>query len=170
MDFKTIIRDVPDFPQEGILFRDITPLLLDPVAFNGAVDAIIEQIGDLKFDYILGPESRGFIFGIPVACKMNKGFIPVRKAGKLPCETLQKVYDLEYGTATIEIHKDAIKPGDTFIIIDDLLATGGTASAIVDLIKEAGGEVVGSFFFIELDALEGRDILKDVSVHGVVHY
>ncbi|MCL2364904.1 MAG: adenine phosphoribosyltransferase [Defluviitaleaceae bacterium] len=170
MDLKNYIRDIQDFPIPGILFRDITTLLKNPEAMRAGVDAMISQVQDLQFDTILGPESRGFIFGMPMAYVMNKGFVPVRKAGKLPAPVARRDYALEYGTATIEIHKDAVQPGQRFIIADDLLATGGTAKAIIELIKELGGVVVSSVFFIELAGLEGREVLAGHDVRSALVY
>ncbi len=170
MDLKKIIRDVPDFPQEGIIFRDITPLLQDKDALNESILQYEKMLDGVEFDYIIGPESRGFIFGVPLAFHMNKGFIPVRKAGKLPFETLSKSYDLEYGSATIEIHKDAIKKGDRVVIVDDLLATGGTCKAMIDLIEEAGGKVEKILFLIELEFLNGREKLEGYDVQSLVTY
>ena len=170
MNLKEYIRDIHDFPIPGILFRDITTALKDPKALRGGVDAMIQAVEGLEFDAILGPESRGFIFGMPMAYVLGKGFVPVRKAGKLPAEVARKDYALEYGTATIEIHKDAIAPGQRFIIADDLLATGGTAKAIVELVEELGGVVVASLFFIELAGLNGRDVLKGQDVRSVLVY
>ena len=170
MDLKNFIRDIQDFPIPGILFRDITTLLKNPEALRAGVDAMINEVKGLEFDTILGPESRGFIFGMPMAYLMNKGFVPVRKAGKLPAEVASRAYALEYGTATIEIHKDAVQPGQRFIIADDLLATGGTAKAIVELIEELGGVVVASVFFIELAGLDGRGVLAGHDVRSAVLY
>lgn len=170
MNLKKHIREIPDFPIPGILFRDITTVLKDPVALKSAIDAVAAQLNGLEFDTILGPESRGFIFGVPVAYNIGKGFVPVRKAGKLPAETAAKEYALEYGTAKIEIHKDAIAPGQRFVIVDDLLATGGTAKAVVDLIKEMGGIVVAHVYFIELAELGGRAVLEGEDVRTVLVY
>jgi adenine phosphoribosyltransferase len=170
MDLKSSIRDIPNFPHEGILFRDITTALKDPAALTHAIDQMTAQLSDLKFDGVLGPESRGFIFGVPVAYKMGKGFVPVRKAGKLPAATASKEYTLEYGTATIEIHKDAITPGSRFVLVDDLLATGGTAKAAADLVREMGGVVVAHLFFIELTGLNGRKVLKGEDVRALLTY
>jgi len=170
MDLKNYVRDILDFPIPGILFRDITTVLKDPAALVGAVDAMTNLLDGLEFDIILGPESRGFIFGMPMAYKLNKGFVPVRKAGKLPGPVARREYALEYGTATIEIHRDAIIPGHRYIIADDLLATGGTAKATADLITEMGGEVVAALFFIELADLKGRDALVGYSVRSVLTY
>jgi adenine phosphoribosyltransferase len=158
MDLKKYVRDIWDFPIPGILFRDITTVLKDAEALRGSVDAMVEAVKGLEFDTILGPESRGFIFGMPMAYLMEKSFVPVRKAGKLPAEVVRKEYVLEYSTAVIEIHKDAVTPGQRFIIADDLLATGGTAKAIVDVIEELGGVVVACVFFIELAELAGQDV------------
>ena len=170
MDIKTLIRDVPDFPKEGIIFKDITTVLQSPEGLKASIEQIQEHLAGISFDYIIGPESRGFIFGVPIAYNMGKGFIPIRKAGKLPYETKSKEYELEYGTASIEMHVDAIKPGDKVVIIDDLLATGGTSKAMVDLIEELGGEVVKLIYLIELDFLNGRDKLKNYEVDSIVHY
>ncbi len=170
MDFKEIIRSIPDFPQKGILFRDITTVLHDPDAIQAAIGEVISLIGDTQFDFVVGPESRGFIFGMPVAVNMKKGFIPIRKAGKLPAEVYKKTYDLEYGTATIEMHKDALKPGQRVVIIDDLLATGGTCKAICELIEETGAEIAAMIFFIELEGLNGRELFEGYNVHSVVKY
>ncbi len=170
MDLKNIIRNVPDYPKEGILFRDITTVLKDKDALRYSVDEISKSLEGLEFDYILGPESRGFIFAMPIAYNMNKGFIPVRKAGKLPCEVISKEYDLEYGSATLEIHKDALKKGDKVVIVDDLLATGGTCKAIMELVESIGVEIVSINFFIELEELNGREFLGDYNIHSVVKY
>ena len=170
MDLKNYVRDIQDFPIPGILFRDITTVLKDPAALEIAVDTMANLLDGLEFDVILGPESRGFIFGMPMAYKLKKGFVPVRKAGKLPAPVAKREYALEYGTAVIEIHKDAIVPGQRYIIVDDLLATGGTAKATADLIKEMGGQVVSMLFFIELADLGGRDMLAGHDVRAVLTY
>ena len=170
MDFKEVIRTIPDFPEEGILFRDITTVLQTPKALNASIDAICESMKDEDFDIVVGPESRGFIFGVPVAYKLNKGFIPIRKAGKLPAEIISKSYSLEYGQATIEMHKDAIKKGQKVVIVDDLLATGGTCKAMCELIEEAGGIVSLMSFFIELEDLAGRDVLKGYNIKSIIKY
>jgi adenine phosphoribosyltransferase len=170
MDLKNFVRDIYDFPILGILFRDITTMLKEPAALRRGVDAMIQAVEGLAFDAVLGPESRGFIFGMPMAYVLEKGFVPVRKAGKLPAETARKDYALEYGTAAIEIHKDAVTPGRRFIIADDLLATGGTAKATAELVEEMGGIVVSSLFFIELAGLQGREILKGRDVRSVLVY
>ena len=170
MDLRSYIRDIKDFPIPGILFRDITTALKDPSALRGSVDAMAELLKDMEFDAVLGPESRGFIFGMPLAYLRGKGFVPVRKAGKLPAAVARRDYALEYGTATIEIHNDAVQPGQRFIIVDDLLATGGTAKALVELIEELGGVVVASVFFVELAALNGHALLAGQDVRSVLVY
>jgi len=170
MDLKELIRDVYDFPKEGIVFKDITTVLQDPEGLRESVDQMQACLKDLEFDYIVGPESRGFIFGVPIAYNMHKGFLPVRKKGKLPYETKEYTYDLEYGTATIEMHVDAIKPGDKVVIIDDLLATGGTSEAMVKLIEDLGGEVVKMVFLIELSFLPGAERLKNYEVEALIRY
>ena len=164
------VRSIPDFPEEGIIFRDVTSVLQDADGLHLAIDLMQEKIKDLDFDVVVGPESRGFIFGVPIAYNLHKPFVPVRKKGKLPCETISMEYELEYGTATIEIHKDAIKPGQKVLIVDDLMATGGTIEAIIKLIKELGGEVVGSVFLMELAGLEGRKKLEGQNVQSVIIY
>ncbi|MCL2199477.1 MAG: adenine phosphoribosyltransferase [Defluviitaleaceae bacterium] len=160
MELKKHVRDILDFPIPGILFRDITTVLKEPDTLKAAVDEMAALLDGVEFDAVLGPESRGFIFGMPLAYNLGKGFVPVRKLGKLPGETVQKKYDLEYGSAVIEIHKDAVTKGKRFVLIDDLLATGGTAKATVELVEEMGGVVVASVFFIELEDLKGREILS----------
>lgn len=164
------VRSIPDFPEEGIIFRDVTSVLQDKDSLKMAIDEIQKELEGVDFDLVLGPESRGFIFGVPVAYNMNKGFIPVRKKGKLPCETVEMEYDLEYGTAVIEMHKDAIKPGQKVVIIDDLIATGGTIEAITKLVESLGGEVVKIVFLMELEGLKGRDKLKNYDIASVIHY
>ena len=164
------IRSIPDFPEEGIIFRDVTSILQDPDGLKLSIDLIQEKLEGLDFDVIAGTESRGFIFGVPVAYNMHKAFVPVRKKGKLPCETVSREYALEYGTAAIEIHKDAIKPGQKVVVIDDLIATGGTIEAAVKLIEELGGEVVKVVFLMELAGLKGRERLKDYDVESVICY
>ena len=170
MDLRDKIRNIQDFPQEGVLFRDITTLLKDAEGMKEAIDQMTAKLEGVDFDLVLGPESRGFIFGMPVAYNMGKGFVPVRKAGKLPAEVVSKEYALEYGTATIEIHKDAIQPGQKVVIVDDLMATGGTAKAIVEMVEEMGGEVAAMLFLIELDFLEGRKVLPDYRIESIIHY
>jgi len=164
------IRSIPDFPEPGIIFRDITSVLQDKDGLRLAIDSLQEKLADVDFDLIVGPESRGFIFGVPIAYNLNKAFIPVRKKGKLPCETVSMEYELEYGKASIEIHKDAIKPGQKVVIIDDLIATGGTIEAITKLVEMLGGEVVKIIFLIELKGLKGRDRLAGYDVDAVVKY
>ena len=164
------VVSIPDFPEEGIIFRDVTSILQDKDGLRLAVDQIQEQLEGLDFDVVLGPESRGFIFGVPIAYNMNKSFVPVRKKGKLPRETVEMEYDLEYGKAVIEMHKDAIKKGDKVVIIDDLIATGGTIEAIVKLVENLGGEIVKIAFLMELEGLKGRDKLADYSVASVIKY
>lgn len=164
------VRSIPDFPEEGIVFRDITTVLQDPEGLHLAIDLIQEKLKDTKYDVVVGPESRGFIFGVPIAYNMKKAFVPVRKKGKLPCETVEMSYDLEYGSATIEMHKDAILPGQKVVIIDDLIATGGTIEAIIKLVESLGGEVVKTVFLIELSELEGRKRLAGREIESVLCY
>lgn len=170
MDLKSKIRSIPDFPEKGIIFRDITTLLKDAEGLQQAIAQMHQKIKDLEYDVVLGPESRGFLFGMPIAYNEEKGFVPVRKKGKLPAETISKEYALEYGTATIEIHKDALQKGQKVVIVDDLLATGGTAKAIVEMVEEMGVEVVALDFLIELKGLKGREVLKGYRVESVVQY
>ena len=170
MNLKEHVREIQDFPKEGILFRDITTVLKNPKALKYAVGGMIELAESLSFDAVLGPESRGFIFGVPLALGLGKGFVPVRKDGKLPAKTGRKEYSLEYGCATIEIHEDAIVPGGRYVIVDDLLATGGTAKAAAGLVEEMGGVVVAFIFFIELAGLNGREVLKGYDVHSSLVY
>lgn len=164
------IKSIPDFPKEGIVFRDVTSVLESAEGFKLAIDEMNKKLEGVDFDLIAGTESRGFIFGAPLAYERGKGFIPVRKAGKLPREVVSKSYALEYGEATIEIHKDAIKPGDKVVVIDDLIATGGTVEATAKLIEELGGEVVKMVFLIELPALGGREVLKDYEVDSICQF
>ena len=164
------VRSIPNFPEEGIIFRDVTSVLQDKDGLRMAIDQMQDLVKDIDFDLVVGPESRGFIFGVPIAYNLNKGFIPVRKKGKLPCETIECEYELEYGKAVIQIHKDAIKPGQKVVIIDDLIATGGTIEAIIKLIEQLGGEVVKIAFLMELEGLNGRDKLKGYSVESVIKY
>lgn len=170
MDLNTLIRDVENFPKEGILFKDITPLLQDAKGLQESIDKMAESVQDVDFDIVIGPESRGFIFGVPLAYKLQKGFVPVRKPGKLPYETIGQSYDLEYGSNTIEMHIDAIKPGQKVIIAEDLLATGGTTKAIVDLVEKLGGEVVKIVYLIELEGLNGRELLKGQNIVSLLKY
>ncbi len=164
------VRSIPDFPEPGIIFRDVTSILQDADGLHMAVDSLIDMVKDLDYDLVIGPESRGFIFGVPVAYVQHKGFVPVRKKGKLPCETIAMEYDLEYGQATIEMHKDAIRPGQKVIIVDDLIATGGTTEAIVKLIEQLGGQVVKICFVMELAGLKGREHLKGYDVDSAIIY
>ncbi len=160
-DVKNKIRAVPDFPKPGIIFRDITTGIKDPDTMRAMVDYLCDQYNGVKIDYIAGIESRGFIFGMPMAYKLNCGFIPIRKPNKLPAQTIKESYDLEYGSDSIEIHADAIEPGANVLIVDDLLATGGTAKAACNLVKKAGGNLIGAAFLIELAELHGRDKLNN---------
>lgn len=164
------VRSIPDFPEPGIIFRDITSILQDADGLHLAIDSLQDLIKDVDVDVIVGAESRGFIFGMPMAYNLHKPFVPVRKKGKLPCETISQSYDLEYGQAEIEIHKDAIKPGQKVEIVDDLIATGGTMEAAVKLIEELGGEVVKILFLMELAGLKGREKLKGYDVASVIRY
>ena len=164
------VRSIPDFPEPGVIFRDITTILQDPDGLQLAVNGLIDMVKDVDYDVVVGPESRGFIFGVPVAYAEHKGFVPVRKKGKLPCETISVKYDLEYGSAELEMHKDAIKPGQKVVIIDDLMATGGTMEAIIQLIEQLGGEVVKICFVMELAGLKGRERLKDYEVESAIIY
>ena len=164
------VRSIPDFPEPGIIFRDVTSILQDADGLHMAVDSLIDMVKDLDYDLVIGPESRGFIFGVPVAYAQHKGFVPVRKKGKLPCETIAMEYDLEYGQATIEMHKDTIRPGQKVIIVDDLIATGGTTEAIVKLIEQLGGQVVKICFVMELAGLKGREHLKGYDVDSAIIY
>ena len=161
---------IPDFPEEGIIFRDVTSILEDAKALHMAIDQLQEKIEDIDFDIVIGPESRGFIFGMPVAYNLNKAFVPVRKKGKLPCETASMTYELEYGVAEIEIHKRSIKPGDRVVIVDDLMATGGTIEAIIKLIEGLGGTVVKCVFLMELMGLNGRQKLEGYEVESIIQY
>lgn len=169
---KKVIRDVPDFPKPGIIFKDITPILLDPELTRNVVDELAKQVEPLNLDAIVGIESRGFWFGIMLANQLNLPFIPIRKKGKLPYKTVSYSYDLEYGSAEIEMHEDAIKEGWNVLIHDDLLATGGTAQASAELIKMQGGTVAGFNFMVELDFLKGSDILSKYSqnISSLVHF
>ena len=164
------VRTIPDFPEPGIMFRDVTSVLQDPEGLQLSIGGITEALKDLDFDVVVGPESRGFIFGVPVAYNLRKGFVPVRKKGKLPCETVEMSYSLEYGQATIEMHKDAIRPGQKVVIIDDLIATGGTIEAIIKLVEQLGGEVVRVCFLMELEGLEGRKKLEGYDVFSLISY
>ncbi len=164
------VRSIPDFPEEGIIFRDVTSVLQDADGLHLAIDTMQEKIKDLDYDVVVGAESRGFIFGTPIAYNNHKPFVLIRKKGKLPCETIEKEYDLEYGKAVIEMHKDSIKPGQKVLIVDDLIATGGTTEAMIKLIEELGGEVVGMVFLMELAGLKGRERLKDYRMESAIIY
>ena len=164
------IRSIPDFPEEGIIFRDITTVLQNPEGFRLAMDELEGLLKGVDFDVVCGTESRGFIFGAPIAAEMKKGFVPVRKKGKLPCETVSESYDLEYGSAEIEMHRDSIKPGQKVVLVDDLIATGGTIEAAIHLVEKLGGEVVKVIFLIELAGLKGRERLKGYDVDAVITY
>lgn len=164
------VRNIPDFPEEGIIFRDITTILSDAEGLKLAIDSMIDCLKDVDFDVVVGTESRGFIFGVPVAYAMGKPFVPCRKKGKLPCETVTAEYDLEYGSAAIEIHKDAIKPGQKVVLIDDLVATGGTIEACAGLVEKLGGEVAKIVFLMELAGLKGRDKLSKYDIASVIVY
>lgn len=171
MDLKSKLRHVMNFPKEGIDFIDITTVLQDPVTYKESIDRMIEKATAFgPFDMIVGPESRGFMFGAPLAYAMGKGFVPIRKKGKLPYKTIRMTYQLEYGTDSLEIHEDAIKPGQKVVIVDDLLATGGTMESNVKLVEKLGGEVVGLAFFIELGFLNGREKLKGYNVESIVKF
>ncbi len=164
------VRSIPDFPEPGIIFRDITTVIKDPEGFKLAIDGMEEFIKDMDFDLVVGTESRGFIFGAPIARDMGKGLVLIRKKGKLPCDTLSEEYDLEYGKAEIEVHKDAIKPGQKVIVVDDLMATGGTIEATLRLVERLGAEVVKVVFLMELAGLNGREKLADYDVDSVIIY
>ena len=170
MDFKKYIASIPDFPQPGVLFRDITPLMSDGEAFHAATSEIQKFAEQVGAEVIAGPESRGFIFGCPVAANLHIGFVPVRKPGKLPRETISYRYDLEYGSNELHMHKDAITPGKKVLIVDDLLATGGTVQATIKMIEELGGVVVGCAFLIELEGLKGREALAGYEVFTLMSY
>ena len=164
------VRSIPDFPEPGIIFRDITSVLQDAAGLQLAIDSMIKLLDGVDFDVVAGTESRGFIFGVPIAYEMHKPFVPVRKKGKLPCETISQSYDLEYGQATIEMHKDSIKPGQKVVLVDDLIATGGTIEAAIKLVEQLGGEVVKVIFLMELAGLKGRERLKGYDVASVITY
>ena len=164
------IRSIPDFPEPGIIFRDVTSVIQDADGLQLAIDSMQDCLKGVDFDVITGLESRGFIFGMPIAYNLHKPFVLVRKAGKLPCETISRTYDLEYGSATIEMHKDSIKPGQKVVLIDDLIATGGTIEAAAKMVERLGGEVVKIVFLMELAGLKGRERLKDYDVESVICY
>jgi adenine phosphoribosyltransferase len=169
-DLRAMIREVPDFPKPGILFYDITTLLKDAAAFRESIDLLSAPFRGRQIDVVVGIESRGFIFSAPMALGLNAGFVPVRKLGKLPAETLSVEYALEYGTNTLEIHRDAITPGQQVLVVDDLLATGGTVNGTIELVRRLGGEVAGLAFLVELTFLKGRDRLRGHEVHAVISY
>ena len=164
------VRSIPDFPEKGIIFRDVTSILQDADGLALAIDSMQALLDGLDFDVIVGTESRGFIFGVPIAYNLHKPFVPVRKKGKLPCETISRTYDLEYGTATVEMHKDSIKPGQKVVIVDDLIATGGTIEASIAMVEALGGQVVKVIFLMELAGLKGRERLAGYDVASVIHY
>ena len=164
------VRSIPDFPEPGIICRDITTILQDPDGLHLAIQSMQDKLKDTEFDVVVGTESRGFIFGVPIAYNLHKAFVPVRKKGKLPCETVSMEYDLEYGSAVIEMHKDSIKPGQKVVLVDDLVATGGTIEAAIKLVEELGGEVVKVVFLMELAGLKGRERLKGYEVESVLCY
>lgn len=170
MNLYALVRDVKDFPKEGILFKDITTLLQDGEGLSESIDQIAAHLENVEFDSVVGPEARGFIFGVPTAYKLKKGFIPVRKPGKLPYQCVSQTYDLEYGSSTIEMHIDAIQKDQKVVIVDDLLATGGTTKAMIDLIERMGGEVVKIVFLIELEFLKGRELLKGYEIESILKY
>lgn len=170
MDLKSKVRTVPDYPVKGVMFRDINTVIQDKEGLREAVNQIMKNLDEKEFDYVIGPESRGFIFGMPIAYNMNKGFIPIRKAGKLPGEVISKTYALEYATATLEVQKDLVKKGDRIVIVDDLLATGGTCRAMISLLEEIGAKIVSLNFFIEIEELNGRKTLDGYKINSVIKY
>lgn len=170
MDLKKYIADIPDFPEPGIIFRDVTPLLANKEAYKESIDRIVEFAKEKKVDIVAGPEARGFLFGCPVAVELGCGFVPVRKPGKLPREVISKKYELEYGHNEIQMHSDSIQPGQNVLVVDDLLATGGTVDAAISLIEQMGGNVVGVAFLIELEALNGKKLLNKYDVYSVLKY
>ena len=170
MDLKKFVKDIPDFPSEGVIFRDVTPLLQDSEAYQYTIDAWCDFARTVQADVIVGPEARGFLFGCPTAYALNIGFVPIRKPGKLPRETISVSYDLEYGSNVLHMHKDALKPGQRVVLIDDLLATGGTIQAGAKLVESLGAVVAGMAFVIVLDALKGRELLHDYEVMSLMHY
>ncbi len=167
---RALVRDVPDFPEPGIVFKDITPLLADPIAFSTITDLIVVRFGRGNVDKVVGIEARGFILASPVAYHFGAGFVPIRKKGKLPWETVDADYQLEYGTATLELHRDAIRPGERVLVVDDVLATGGTAEAAASLVEAIGGKVCGIACLIELGFLNGRDRLTDYELFTLIKY
>ena len=169
-EVEKYIRNIPDFPEPGVIFRDITTVTQNPEGLKMAIDSMADKIRDLDVEVIVGLEARGFIFGMPIAYLLGKSFVLIRKKGKLPCETICESYDLEYGKAEIEIHTDSIKPGQKVVLVDDLIATGGTIEAAIRLIERLGGEVVDNLFLVELAGLKGRERLSDYRVDAVVTY
>ena len=169
-ELTNYIRTIPDFPEPGIIFRDITTVLQNPLSLALAIDTIADKLTGVSFDLVIGPESRGFIFGVPIAYKLHKGFVPVRKKGKLPYTTIRKSYNLEYGSAEIEMHSDAIAKGQRVVVIDDLLATGGTCKALAEIVEQAGGIIASMVFLIELEALKGRVLLEGYNVQSIIQY
>ena len=169
-ELKEYIRNIPDFPEKGIIFRDVTSILQDADGLKLAIDELAKKLEGVDFDVIAGAESRGFLFGMPLSYLLHKPFVPIRKKGKLPCETISAEYDLEYGSAVIEMHKDSIKPGQKVVIVDDLIATGGTIEAIIGLIEQLGGEVVKICFVMELAGLKGREKLKGYDIESLITY
>ncbi len=164
------VRAIPDFPEPGIIFRDVTSVLMEPDGLALAIDSMMDKLRGVDFDVVVGTESRGFMFGVPIAYEMHKAFVPVRKKGKLPLETIEQAYDLEYGSAVVEMHKDSIKPGQKVVVVDDLIATGGTVEASIKMIEALGGEVVKVVFLMELAGLKGRERLKGYDVDSVLIY
>lgn len=170
MELASLVRDVPDFPVEGILFKDITTLIRDPDALRGVIDRMADHYSANNVDLVVAIEARGYILGAPLAYQLGAGFVPVRKPGKLPAETISESYTLEYGTNTLEMHQDAIRPGQRVLVVDDLLATGGSARATINLVERLGGKVVGVAFMIELDFLHGREKLEGYDLLSLIHY
>lgn len=170
LDLKQFIRNIPDFPKAGIQFKDITPLLQDPEALQTALHSLSNAVKDLDFDIIAGIESRGFLFGVSLACLTKKGFVPIRKPGKLPYHTHRHSYELEYGSDALEIHQDAIEKGQKVLVVDDLLATGGTMAASIELIKKCGGHVSGCAFVVELAFLNGKNMLQEYPVRSLISF
>ncbi len=164
------VLTIPDFPEPGIMFRDITSVIQDPDGLKMSVDGLVKKASEIDYDLVVGPESRGFIFGVPVAYLTGRGFVPVRKKGKLPRKTISRKYDLEYGQAEVEIHEDAVRPGQKVLIVDDLIATGGSAEAAAKLVEDLGGTVAGMLFVMELAGLKGRERLKDYRVESLITY
>lgn len=169
-DLKKHIRDIPDFPKKGIIFKDISTLVQHPGAFKQSIDSLAEKYAQEKIEYVVGVEARGFIFGAALAYRLNTGFIPIRKKGKLPYKTKSVTYELEYGTDTLEMHEDAIRPNARVLVIDDLLATGGTVKAVIDLLKNQQADIVGVAFIVELEFLKGKSKLEGFPVHSLIQY